>query len=63
MRERIDSLANDALGTPPRLWESSEWGVGTHRTIDELLDAIDRGNSDGGRTGREYSFNIDTCFF
>jgi 3'(2'), 5'-bisphosphate nucleotidase len=56
MRERINALANEALCAPVVPWENPEWGVGVHRTIDELLDAIDRGNHVGGRTGRGCSF-------
>lgn len=53
MRDRIESLANEALVKPLYPWEQSEWGVGVRRPITELLDAIDRGNYSGGRTGRE----------
>lgn len=56
VRERIDALANEAIGAPLTPWENPEWGVGSRRTIDELLDAIDRGNHVGGRTGRECLF-------
>ena len=55
IRERINALANEALGAPVVPWENSEWGIGAHRTIDELLDAIDRGSHVGGRTGRKRS--------
>ena len=57
IRERIDALANEAIGTALTPWENPEWGVGSRRTIDELLDAIDRGNHVGGRTGRGCSFS------
>lgn len=56
MRGRIEGLANDALSAPLLAWEKPEWGLGKARSLDQLLDAIDRGNSTGGRTGREYRF-------
>lgn len=53
LRDRIEGLANEALVKPLYGWEKPEWGVGAARPIGELLDAIDRGNSTGGRTGRK----------
>lgn len=53
MLDRINSLANEALIKPLLPWEKPEWGVGAKRSIDQLLEAIDRGNYGGGRTGRE----------
>lgn len=31
-----------------------EWGLGEERTEEQLLEAIDRGNYEGGRTGRTF---------
>lgn len=55
LRERIIELANETLTAELQPGEKEEWGVGPKhgRTADELLDAIDRGNYNGGRTGRE----------
>lgn len=53
MLDRINTLANEALIKPLLPWEKPEWGVGAKRSIDQLLEAIDRGNYGGGRTGRE----------
>ncbi|KAF8316387.1 3(2),5-bisphosphate nucleotidase HAL2 [Clavulina sp. PMI_390] len=52
MRDRITQLANEALAKPALPWEKSEWGVGATRSIDQLLDAIDKGNHTGGCSGR-----------
>ena len=56
LRDRIIQLANDTLTAELVPGEKEEWGLGPNngRTTDELLDAIDRGNHQGGRTGREY---------
>ena len=57
LRERIIELANETLTAELQPGEKEEWGVGPNhgRTVDQLLDAIDRGNYNGGRTGREWS--------
>jgi 3'(2'), 5'-bisphosphate nucleotidase len=54
MLDRIVELANDALTADLGLGDDSTWGIGPgqNRTSVELLDAIDRGNYDGGPTGR-----------
>ncbi|THV02210.1 3(2),5-bisphosphate nucleotidase HAL2 [Dendrothele bispora CBS 962.96] len=54
LRERIVALANEALTQPLVDGETAEWeiGPGKEQTSAELLDAIDRGNYEGGRTGR-----------
>ncbi len=56
LRERIVQLANETLTAELLPGEKEEWGLGAKngRTTDELLDAIDRGNYEGGRTGRAY---------
>lgn len=53
LRERIIELANEALVSPLVEGDKAEWGIGPGqaKTSAELLDAIDRGNYDGGRTG------------
>ena len=57
LRNRIITLANEALTADLRPDETSEWGLGPGqtRTAEELLEAIDRGNDQGGRTGRGLS--------
>jgi len=53
LRERIVSLANEAISQPLVDKELAEWGIGPgkEKTAEDLLDAIDRGNYEGGRTG------------
>lgn len=59
LAQRITELANDALALPLRDWERPEWGIGpgSTRTTAQLLDAIDRGNHSGGRTGRMWTID------
>ncbi|KAK7063769.1 3',5'-bisphosphate nucleotidase [Favolaschia claudopus] len=59
LRERIIDLANEALVAPRVEGDKAEWGIGPGqtKTTDELLDAIDRGNYDGGRTGRMWTID------
>ncbi|KAI0739482.1 3',5'-bisphosphate nucleotidase [Daedaleopsis nitida] len=59
LRDRIVQLANDTLTAELVPGEKEEWGLGpTHgRTTDQLLDAIDRGNHQGGRTGRMWTLD------
>jgi len=56
MRERIVSLANEGLKHELGLGDNVEWGIGpdAEKTTDELLDAIDRGNYEGGSSGRTF---------
>jgi 3'(2'), 5'-bisphosphate nucleotidase len=56
LRDRIVELANEALTADLGLGDNAAWGIGPgqSRTADELLDAIDRGNHTGGRTGRAF---------
>jgi 3'(2'), 5'-bisphosphate nucleotidase len=53
-------LANQALEGDLALGEMSEWGIGPGqaKTEEELLDAIDRGNYGGGRSGRELRIDL-----
>lgn len=53
MRDRIVSLANEALTGELGLGDNVEWGIGPgqEKTPAALLDAIDRGNHPGGSTG------------
>jgi 3'(2'), 5'-bisphosphate nucleotidase len=55
LRDRIVGLANEALTGELGLGDNPAWGIGPGkaRTTEELLDAIDKGNHSGGRTGRE----------
>ncbi|KAI0721763.1 3(2),5-bisphosphate nucleotidase HAL2 [Fomitopsis betulina] len=59
LRERVIALANESLTAPLQPGESESWGLGpTHqRTTEELLAAIDRGNHEGGRTGRMWTLD------
>ena len=61
LRERIIQLANETLTAELVPGEKEEWGLGPNhgRTTDQLLDAIDRGNHQGGKTGRAYSSFIE----
>lgn len=54
LRDRIVELANEALTAELGLGDVAGWGIGPgqEKTTEELLDAIDRGNHTGGRTGR-----------
>ena len=54
LKHRIVALANEALTHDLGMGETSDWGLGPgqERTPEELLDAIDRGNDQGGRIGR-----------
>ena len=64
LRERIIELANETLTAELQPGEKEEWGVGPRhgRTAEELMDAIDRGNYNGGRTGREwFTFGFHPC--
>ncbi|KAH9946724.1 3(2),5-bisphosphate nucleotidase HAL2 [Amylocystis lapponica] len=59
LRTRIVELANEALTAALQLGEKSEWGLGPtqHCTADTLLEAIDRGNYNGGPTGRMWTLD------
>jgi 3'(2'), 5'-bisphosphate nucleotidase len=55
LRERISSLANEALQEELGPGDQESWGIGPRaprRSTDELLDAIDRGSHPGGPKGR-----------
>lgn len=55
LRDRITSLANEALQEELRTGDQESWGIGPgapKRSTEELLDAIDRGNHPGGPKGR-----------
>lgn len=55
LRDRIVSLANEALTSDLSTGDNAEWGIGPGqaKSAEELLDAIDRGNHEGGRTGSQ----------
>ncbi|KAI5836594.1 carbohydrate phosphatase, partial [Schizophyllum commune H4-8] len=59
LKDRIVELANEALTADLALGDKEQWGIGPGkaRTPDQLLDAIDRGNYDGGRTGRMWTLD------
>ena len=56
IRDRIVTLANEALTAELGIGEDVHWGIGPDhgRTAAELLDAIDRGNHAGGSFGRAF---------
>jgi 3'(2'), 5'-bisphosphate nucleotidase len=57
LRQRVIELANQALTAELVLGDQEQWGIGPgkERTEEQLLEAIDRGNYNGGRTGRACS--------
>ncbi|TFL05783.1 hypothetical protein BDV98DRAFT_589371 [Pterulicium gracile] len=59
MRERIIELANEAIVSPLKDGDDPAWGVGPGAEQDaaSLLDAIDRGNHEGGKTGRMWTLD------
>ena len=56
LKDRVVELANQALTAELSPGESEKWGIGPGKelTADALLDTIDRGNYEGGRTGSEH---------
>jgi 3'(2'), 5'-bisphosphate nucleotidase len=60
LRNRIVTLANEALTADLGSGETSDWGLGPcqERTPEELLDAIDRGSDQGGRIGRALPISV-----
>ncbi|KZT66314.1 3(2),5-bisphosphate nucleotidase HAL2 [Daedalea quercina L-15889] len=59
LRERVVALATESLTAPLQPGEEESWGLGpSHKhTTEELLAAIDRGNYEGGRTGRMWTLD------
>ncbi|KAH9840604.1 3(2),5-bisphosphate nucleotidase HAL2 [Rhodofomes roseus] len=59
LRERVVALANESLTAPLQPGEDESWGVGPtqQRTTEDLLAAIDRGNYEGGRSGRMWTLD------
>ncbi|KAI0033603.1 3',5'-bisphosphate nucleotidase [Vararia minispora EC-137] len=56
---RVIELANEVLSVPPSelAEEKASWGLGEHRSEGEVLQAIDRGNYEGGRAGRMWTLD------
>jgi 3'(2'), 5'-bisphosphate nucleotidase len=56
LRSRVLELSRETLAAPLEHGEQQQWGLGPSKswTDEELLGALDRGNSGGGRTGREF---------
>jgi 3'(2'), 5'-bisphosphate nucleotidase len=54
LKERVVALSNDALAAYIGEGDAPSWkvGPGQKRSAEELLDAIDRGNYEGGKSGR-----------
>ncbi|KAF9039144.1 hypothetical protein BJ165DRAFT_1416518 [Panaeolus papilionaceus] len=59
LKERIVSLANEALTSELVLGDNKDWGIGpgAEKTDAELLDAIDRGNFEGSSVGRMWTID------
>ncbi|EJU00639.1 3-2-5-bisphosphate nucleotidase HAL2 [Dacryopinax primogenitus] len=57
LKAHVVALANDALSTPANSDELPAWSLGSPRTPEQLLDAIDRGQYAGGRTGRMWALD------
>ncbi|KAI0781697.1 3(2),5-bisphosphate nucleotidase HAL2 [Irpex lacteus] len=59
LRNRIVQLANEAITAPLQPGEESTWGLGpSHsQSAEQIMDVIDRGNYDGGRTGRFWTLD------
>ncbi|KAJ3904708.1 hypothetical protein F5879DRAFT_801194 [Lentinula edodes] len=59
LRNRIVELANEALTAELGIGDDADWGIGpgSEQNADELLDAIDRGRYEGGRTGRMWTID------
>jgi 3'(2'), 5'-bisphosphate nucleotidase len=57
MKERIVDLANEALTLDLALGDSDTWGIGPgqQKSAEEILDAIDRGNFEGGNSGSTWN--------
>ena len=57
LRQRVIELANQALTADLVLGDNEQWGIGPgkERTEEQLLEAIDRGNYDGGKQGSTLS--------
>lgn len=57
LRKRVVELANVTLQHELTQGDNAQWGLGPGRSLsaDELMDAVDRGTSQGGRTGRACS--------
>ncbi|TFK62622.1 3(2),5-bisphosphate nucleotidase HAL2 [Pluteus cervinus] len=59
LRERIVQLANEALIADLELGDVEDWGIGPRQehSTESLLDAIDKGNYEGGRDGRMWTID------
>ncbi|KAF5319388.1 hypothetical protein D9619_008522 [Psilocybe cf. subviscida] len=59
IKERIVDLANEALTLDLAIGDSETWGIGPgqQKSAEEILDAIDRGNFEGGNTGRMWTID------
>ncbi|KAI0052809.1 3',5'-bisphosphate nucleotidase [Auriscalpium vulgare] len=59
LRDRVVQLANEVLEAEPQadVGEQAAWGLGRTWSADELLAAIDKGNYEGGRSGRMWALD------
>ena len=62
MKDRVVELANEALTHELELGDHASWGIGPggQKSDAQVLDAIDRGNYEGGRIGRKMSLSATT---
>jgi 3'(2'), 5'-bisphosphate nucleotidase len=58
-----DAGADSGSGIGGGGGEREEWGLGRRWGAEALLNAIDRGNHAGGRTGRAFSLSANAFFF
>jgi 3'(2'), 5'-bisphosphate nucleotidase len=70
MKDRIVGLANEALTHELELGDNDSWGIGPgeQKSDAQLLEAIDRGNYEGGKVGRKSVIvccqtQIHTCLY
>ena len=56
LQSRVHSLVNEALGAELRYGDNAQWGIGPgrRREIQDIFEAIDRGNYEGGRSGSTF---------
>ncbi|KAH8115001.1 nucleotidase HAL2 [Phellopilus nigrolimitatus] len=59
LRDRVVELSNQALASDLVHGDNTQWGIGPgkQRTVEELLDAIDKGKYEGGKAGRMWTLD------
>ena len=60
LRNRIVELVNETVTAPLQAGETDAWGLGPDhaQTPEQIMDIIDRGNYNGGSTGRESTIEV-----